>query len=319
MALMAAKYDRLRTFLEDCGDDEPISLTFEELDGLVDGLPPSAGGRTWWANTTNATRVQAHAWLGAGRRVSEVRLGKAVVFSPVDATPDLSSRPTSAERVRRRTRPILDGVAALADVLARAGYVTVAEGVAAHTLFLHPDTVAQAGRDALFRIVRDPSRRGSFGQLPDGTDVMFDDNTSPKLAFLWAAQCSTGPDVQYNHVWSDPRNPATYTALWNLCATPAFLAKTTDGSNHPDVLALLRFRAYELFGRWPDGEQEPPVPVGYDQLRWPDPPEPVDDLEAILRQRLADAPKSRPSRAARRLGWAFSDWQPDVGLLDSAG
>ena len=141
---MAAKNDRLRAFPEDCADDEPMSLTFEELDGLVDGLPPSARGRTWWANTTNATRVQAHACLGAGRRVSEVRLGKAVVCSPVDATPDLPSRPTSAEGVRRRTRPILDGVAALADVLARAGYATVAEGVAAHTLFLHPDTVAQA-------------------------------------------------------------------------------------------------------------------------------------------------------------------------------
>src|SRR5262245_27146245 len=55
-----------------------------------------------------------------------------------------------------------------------------------------------------------------------------------------------GPDVQYNHVWNDSANPDAYTALWNVCATPAFLAKTTDGSNHPDVVAALRYRAWEL-------------------------------------------------------------------------
>jgi hypothetical protein len=75
MATMPAKYDPLRRFLEDCADDEPVSLTFDEVDALVGGLPPSAAGRTWWGNTTNASRMQAHAWLGAGRRVSEVRLG----------------------------------------------------------------------------------------------------------------------------------------------------------------------------------------------------------------------------------------------------
>jgi hypothetical protein len=57
-----------------------------------------------------------------------------------------------------------------------------------------------------------------------------------------------GPDVQYNHVFRDPRNPATYSALWNICVTPAFLAKTTDGSNHPEGLAALRFRVLELYG-----------------------------------------------------------------------
>ena len=38
----------------------------------------------------------------------------------------------------------------------------------------------------------------------------------------WTPQ---GPDVQFNHVWSVSRDPDAYTALWHLCATPAFLAK----------------------------------------------------------------------------------------------
>lgn len=52
-----------------------ITCTFAELDAVVVGLPPSARtDRTWWGNTTNRTRVQAHAWLGAGWRVEAVDL-----------------------------------------------------------------------------------------------------------------------------------------------------------------------------------------------------------------------------------------------------
>jgi hypothetical protein len=63
---------------------------------------------------------------------------------------------------------------------------------------------------------------------------MLDDNASPTDAFLWSAGIAKGPDVQFNNLWSLSRDPDSYTALWNICATPAFLAKTTDGSNHPE-------------------------------------------------------------------------------------
>jgi hypothetical protein len=42
------------------------------------------------------------------------------------------------------------------------------------------------------------------------------------------------------------RTPEIYTALWNLCATPAFLAKTADGQNHPKVRVALKYRAFDL-------------------------------------------------------------------------
>ena len=136
----------------------------------------------------------------------------------------------------------------------RAGYRSILEAVAAHTVFVHPDTVSQTGGKAVFPLVRNPERRGELGAISDGRQVMFDDNTGPTLIFLWAAQRNKGPDVQYNHVWGDPRNLDTYTALWNLCATPAFLAKTTDGSNHPQVVNLLRYRALDLYGYLPEEE-----------------------------------------------------------------
>ncbi len=42
------------------------------------------------------------------------------------------------------------------------------------------------------------------------------------------------------HVWGDPRNHDTNTALWNLCVTWAFLTETTDGYAHTEVLAAPR-------------------------------------------------------------------------------
>lgn len=245
--------------------------------------------------------------MSTGRRVTEVRLGAAVVFSPADA-PTEAPTAEGAAAPKHAVQPILDGVATLEEVLIeRAHYASVLHAVANHTVFLHPDTVAQTKGKATFRLVRDPTKRGETGTLRDGREGMFDDNTGPTLAFLWAAQRVKGRDVQFNHIWSDPRDPDTYTALWNLCATPAFLAKTTDGSNHPEVVNLLRYRAFDCFGHIPAGQDQPTRPSGYDSLEWLKPPPPVNDLEAVLRRHLAAAPKSRPAVSARRFGWAFSD------------
>jgi len=71
-----AKYDGLADWLR-CQKGSPITVPFGDLDSLVEGLPPSARtDRRWWGNTTNRTRVQAQAWLGAGWRVENVDLIK---------------------------------------------------------------------------------------------------------------------------------------------------------------------------------------------------------------------------------------------------
>lgn len=210
--------------------------------------------------------------------------------------------------------PLIDGAAALERLAAGAGGVTAV--LAANTIFLHPDTVAQVGGQPLFRVIRDQRRRGEIATVDDGehgpTDVMCCDNHSPTVAFLWAAGRSRGVDVQFNHVWSESTNWRRYTALWNLCATPAFLAKLTDGAGRGGSVAALKYRAWDLYGQ-PVGEP-PSKPAGYNDLRWLDPLDPVADLEAQLRERLAASPKSRAAISARTLGWLFSDWQPDQSL-----
>jgi hypothetical protein len=229
--------------------------------------------------------------------------------------PRTSARASAASSLgAARREPILDGAAQLEALLRRARYPSVAAAVAAHAVFLHPATVSQARGYALFPVVRDMVRRGSFDVLLDGRRVLLDDNTSPTCAFLWAAGRSKGPDVQFNHIWTASGDPDAYTALWNLCATPAFLAKTTDGSRHDDVTSVLRFRAFELFGCHPAGTPAPTEPPGYRDLSWAPHPRPVENLERELRARLATNAKSRPAKACREIGWLFSVGHPDPTL-----
>lgn len=218
---------------------------------------------------------------------------------------------------------ILDGTESLRDVLRRAGYRTELEAVAAHTVFLHPETVARTNGAALFPVTRtaDRTRRGDIVERPNGRRVMLDDNTSPAKAFEWAAQQRRGPDLQVNHLFkvaveSDTYNadPDIYTALWNICVTPAFLAKLTDVKRHAHVLAALQRRSCDLYGYLPAGQRAPEPPDDYDSLAWRACSPPVPNLERALRTQLNRAPRSRPAQACREIGWYFSDWEPDRTL-----
>lgn len=298
---MGAKYAALTQYLQAAPADEDVVLDLTMLGHMVGGLPPSSTSPGWWSNSSGHT--QAQAWLMTGRTVR--READRVVFSPVGVA--------AGSKAASKSTMILDGVAALAAVLRRAGYPSIVAAVTEHTIFLDPRTVAQTKGQAVFPVIRDMTRRGQDSTLPDGRAVLLDDNTTPTLTFRWAAMRAKGRDVQYNHVWTDAKNPDLYTALWNLCATPAFLAKTTDGKNHPEVRAALQYRAYELYGAHPPG-QPPPRPPDFDGLRWAPMPDPVPDLEATVRAQLMAAGKSPPARAARTIGWLFSDGRPDPSI-----
>jgi hypothetical protein len=78
-----AKYDPLFRYLCTIGD-EPVELTFDEIERLVGPLPQSATQhREWWSNEHGDTRhVPAKAWLNAGRQVDSVdRAGRRVRFT----------------------------------------------------------------------------------------------------------------------------------------------------------------------------------------------------------------------------------------------
>ncbi len=81
-------------------------------------------------------------------------------------------------------------------------------------------------------------------------------------------------------------NPDAYTALWNLCCTPAFLAKATDSDR--GLQAVLRYRSWELYGHRRVGTAEPVKPSGYETLTWhPSPPRIADLEQTTLSTRLS--------------------------------
>jgi hypothetical protein len=200
-----------------------------------------------------------------------------------------------------------DGHAALSDLIASSAYGSLAQMVASLTLFSHPDTVAQTQCKAVFPVIRDQRRRGEV-EMVDGRLIGCDDNTAPTLAFMWCNDLSRrGRDLQFNHVWARSLDPDAYCALPNLCVTPSFLAKLTD--TDPGIKALLRHRAYRLYGWLPASVEPPPLPPDYETLRWASPLPAVRDVHATVLARLARC-DNRLTRMLARTGHLFAQALP---------
>ena len=215
---------------------------------------------------------------------------------------------------RPRSSPILDGRSCLVDVLKRAGYSTTTEAVAQYAVFLHPDTVAQTQARNLFMVVRNHRERGNPCEK-DGIFVMQCDNDSPTRGFLWSAGRSGTPKdrtgLWFCHIWQRSQDYLSYTALWNICAIPEFLAALTDKDD--GVRAALRYRAFELYGAFPHDDAQPEKPPSYAELNWRQPhPAVGKNLEEVLRARLRACRKSRVALSAGKFGWLFSDFRPDA-------
>ena len=201
----------------------------------------------------------------------------------------------------------LDGQVALEALIATSRYRTVAQAVASLTLFTHPETVAQTGGRALFPTIRGAAGAyGTYGEAPDGRAVLLDDNKSAVDAFRWCNRLpSRCRETQINDVWAASRDPDAYTALPNLCMTPAFLAKLTD--TNTEVKALLAYRSWDLYGWRPAGLEPPERPSGYAALEWGTPLPAVPHLRERLRVVFGKRPKDRTVLASQRLGWLWSE------------
>lgn len=77
-----SKYQRLHDHLLSVRSLLPLSMSFVEIEKvLLTNLPESARrDRSWWANTANASHVQARAWRDAGCFVQEVNFEEARVL-----------------------------------------------------------------------------------------------------------------------------------------------------------------------------------------------------------------------------------------------
>lgn len=207
-----------------------------------------------------------------------------------------------------------DGRAALVWTVAQSPYRTVAQAVAALTLFSHPATVAQIPGGALFPCIRSLGRADRRTIVTrEGRRLGLDDNAVAHARFAWSnGRARPGRDVQLNHVFPSRDDPCAFTALANLAVSPSFLAKLTDHDD--DIVALLQMRALDLYGFAPEGARRPHRSKIYADLTWAAPLPAVEALEKRLRLRMNQAPRHFASQVAREVGWAFSGFRPDPAL-----
>jgi hypothetical protein len=202
-----------------------------------------------------------------------------------------------------------DGQRALVEALANSEWRTIEQALASLTVFVSPRTVEEMNNQPVFRMAR--GRFEQRGKIDYERRVMFDDNRGPIMAFRWATGFSgKTAHLQFNHVHAQSDNMDFYTALSNICVTPTFLAKVTDGHG----ALLLRFRAWELFGLLPPSGAAPKMPEGYDRLEWAAPLDPLADVEGMMRKTMSTKPKDRVTQSVRELGWVYSSFQPDPAI-----
>ena len=107
------------------------------------------------------------------------------------------------------------------------------------------------------------------GELKDG--IKLDDNSYANVALKRALGMHrlnvTG--FECCHIW--PRtcyDPRYHTAIANLVLLPRALASMTD--HDAGIQKVLKYRAFELYGWYPDGHSPPVKPANYPQ-NWRDP------------------------------------------------
>lgn len=90
------KYEPLKTYLMNCNNDT-VELSYKEMEEIIDGFLPGSASNymEWWEN---GDHTQAKAWIGAGWKVTKIKLGESIVF-----TRDFPSYLEDEESISRET------------------------------------------------------------------------------------------------------------------------------------------------------------------------------------------------------------------------
>lgn len=157
--------------------------------------------------------------------------------------------------------PLLDNIDRYAPVLAR---------MVAETSWLpNPDTVRILGR-AAFPTVRARSAHPRFSKVieDDETIGMYDDNTTPTWALLWAHGIKGGTRTGWGfaHVWTAADDINAYTSLANLAMIRECFASLTDKDG--PLTGYLQWHAWTVYHWRPDHTAQPTMPPEYNNIRW---------------------------------------------------
>ena len=134
----------------------------------------------------------------------------------------------------------------------------------------NPEVVREL-KEAVFPVVRDTKKRGEEEFVEKyGKSVLYDDNTTPRWAFLWAHGYLTTslPPGGWTlaHVWAKSKDPEAYTHLANLVMMPECLASLSDKEG--PLVKILRYHAQLKYGWRPNQEPVVEKPIRFDDLEW---------------------------------------------------
>jgi len=107
------------------------------------------------------------------------------------------------------------------------------------------------------------------GTLDPRRALMFDDNTTPRWAFLWSHgifDVGHPSGWTFAHVWIESKCHYSYTNVGNLVLMPEHFASLTDKQS--PLCSFFRFHAWTMYGWKPPTAQEPLRPTSYETVEW---------------------------------------------------
>lgn len=127
---------------------------------------------------------------------------------------------------------------------------------------VHHRLIEQTGNAAKYPHIRRARGKGEKrGQTVDG--IRLDDNTYANNTIKWAIGGRMHIEgYEACHIWEGTCYSEKYhTVIANLVLLPRALAGITD--HHAPTKRMLQYRAYELYGWYPDGKDQPAMPEPY--------------------------------------------------------
>lgn len=110
--------------------------------------------------------------------------------------------------------------------------------------------------------------------------ITLDDNSKAKEAIKLATGIKEITNYHACHVWAESCYDEKYhTCIANLVLIPAPLAGLTD--HHPEIIEILKYKAFELFNWYPIEKSPPSKPIKYPS-QWKEPA----DFSEKVRQSL---------------------------------
>jgi len=156
-----------------------------------------------------------------------------------------------------------------------------------------PETVSRVNR-AIFPTVRARNGRPRFSKVTlNGNEVgMYDDNTTPTWALLWAHGISgcnrTG--WTFAHVWTAADDINAYTHLANMAMIRECFGSLTDKDG--PLTSYLQWHAFSVYKWKPENAETPVKPSDFEKIKWRY-FNPIRDPKSFIRQRVNELNNER--------------------------